>query len=74
MIRCPTTSDIAWTGLATARPSLSHLDPRSVFSFDCPVCNGQHQWSKADAWLDDDEEPAAELDQTPASTAPTAVD
>jgi hypothetical protein len=60
MIRCPNTSDIAWTGLATARPSLNHLDGRSVFSFDCPVCKGQHKWSKADAWLDDEEDDAGE--------------
>ena len=46
---------MAWTGLATARRSLSHIDSNSVFSFSCPVCNGQHEWSRADAWLDDDE-------------------
>jgi hypothetical protein len=58
MIKCPSTSEMAWTGLATARPTLGHLDVGLVFSFDCPVCNAQHTWTKADAWLEDDEDPA----------------
>jgi hypothetical protein len=47
---------MAWTGLATSRPTISHLGAGAVFSFDCPVCNGQHRWTPAEAWLDDDED------------------
>jgi hypothetical protein len=57
MIVCPTTSSIAWTGLATARSSLSHLAQDTVFTFVCPVCQAQHGWTTADAWLDDEGEP-----------------
>ena len=65
MIMCPSTMDMAWTGLATARPTLNHLGAGSVFTFECPVCKGQHRWTRADAWLDDEleddeaEQPAA---------------
>lgn len=60
MITCPSTSGVAWTGLATARPSLRHLDELTVFSFECPVCNTKHTWTRDDAWLDTEpeEEPA----------------
>lgn len=56
MIKCPSTSDAAWTGLATARLTLNHLESGSVFSFDCPVCKGKHMWTKTDAWLDEEPE------------------
>ncbi len=56
MITCPSTSDMAWTGLATSRSTISHLGAGAVFSFDCPVCSEQHRWTPADAWLDDEED------------------
>jgi hypothetical protein len=46
---------MSWTGLATARPTLNHIDSAPVFTSNCPVCKQQHKWTKADAWLDDDE-------------------
>jgi hypothetical protein len=55
MIKCPTTNGMSWTGLATARPTLNHIDSAPVFTSNCPVCKQQHKWTMADAWLDDDE-------------------
>jgi hypothetical protein len=56
MIKCPTTTEMAWTGLARARITLDDIADPARFEFRCPVCGRLHTWRKADAWLEDDGE------------------
>jgi hypothetical protein len=52
MIRCPETGNEISTGIHCDGRSFEQL-PFLVAQANCPLCGKPHRWSKAEAWLDD---------------------
>jgi hypothetical protein len=52
MIRCPETGSEISTGIECEDEDFRSL-PFVITQTTCPSCGHEHNWSKADAWLND---------------------
>ena len=50
MIRCPGTGRPVFTGIEIERTSFNQL-PEVEARLRCPLCGGEHVWTKRGAWL-----------------------
>jgi hypothetical protein len=50
LIRCPTLGKAVPTGLTTDAIKFHSLDFK--LTLRCPACNNDHDWSRADAWIE----------------------
>jgi len=51
--RCPVTGQAIATGIDTDKDSLA-VTPNFVGRVFCPHCKTEHEWSKANAWIESD--------------------
>lgn len=54
-IRCPVTGQNIATGIDTDKSSLA-LTPEFVGRIFCPHCNTEHEWTKADAMIEGEQQ------------------
>jgi hypothetical protein len=50
MIVCPETRREIYTGIETDEASFARL-PDVISRTQCPICGGEHLWTKGNAWL-----------------------
>ncbi len=58
MIRCPATDQLVPVGIDTDKDSFNSLPNVTATPVHCPLCGGEHAWSKEDAILDTTGRPA----------------